>query len=149
MKKILYFCLLGLAILLLGGCTKKLDGYDEITIDELKEMVENKEDIILFIGSDQCSHCSTYKVTVNEIVKTYQIDIKYINIAKLDETGLQDLLKISNFGNSTPTTVFIKDGEEYCIDVEKIMEEKHYDQGGSKSLQIETVSGDINYSFTY
>ena len=77
-------------------------------------MVENKEDIILFIGSDQCSHCSTYKVTVNEIVKTYQIDIKYINIAKLDETGLQDLLKISNFGNSTPTTVFIKDGEEYC-----------------------------------
>lgn len=114
MKKIFYFCLLGLAILLLSGCTKKLEGYDEITIDELKNIVENKEDIILFIGSDQCSHCSTYKVTVNEIVKTYQIDIKYINIAKLDETGLQELLKISNFGNSTPTTVFIKDGEEYC-----------------------------------
>lgn len=114
MKKILYFSMSVLIIIFFSGCTKKIESYDEITINELKKMVENKEDIILFIGSDQCSHCSTYKVTINEIVKTYKIDIKYINIAKLKQEELQDLLKISNFGNSTPTTVFIKNGKEYC-----------------------------------
>lgn len=114
MKKIMMIFLIGITSISLIGCTKKLEGYDEITIDELKEMVANKQDLILFIGSDECSHCSTYKITVNKIVQNYQVDIKYINIANLSESERNDLLEISNFGNSTPTTVFIKEGKEYC-----------------------------------
>lgn len=114
MKKVLSVFLLGIILITFSGCTKKLEGYDEITIDELKKMVNNKEDLILFIGSDNCSHCSTYKITINELVKNYQVDIKYLNIANLSESEQEYLLEVSNFGMSTPTTVFIKNGKEYC-----------------------------------
>ena len=39
------------------------------------------------------------------------------------------------------------DSDDYCIHTEKVMDEQYIDNGGFRTLEIETVSGYINYSF--
>ena len=97
-------------ILLLSGCNS-LGTYDEISYKEMNKMINDKEDFVLFIGSETCSACSTYKVTLNRVIKKYGVDVKYIDISKLSEKEHSEL--IANYPISgTPTTIFIKNGIE-------------------------------------
>lgn len=106
MKKIL---VLIVAVFLLTGCGSTT--YDEISYDELDKMIEEKQDFILFIGSNTCSACANYKITLNNVIEKYGVDVKYIDMAKLSDTEESKL--VSKFPiKGTPTTVFIKDGEE-------------------------------------
>lgn len=38
--------------------------------------------------------------------------------------------------------------DDYVINTSKILNDTHYDNGGDKTIDIETVSGDIDYKFT-
>ena len=106
MKKIL---ILFISLFMLTACGNKT--YDEISYDELNKMLEKKQDFILFIGSDTCSACNTYKGTLNDVIEEYGTDVKYINLASLSKAEESSL--VSKFPiNGTPTTVFITDGEE-------------------------------------
>ena len=80
-KKII---ILIITIFMVTGCGNKT--YHEISYDELDQMLEEKEDFILFIGSS--------------------IDIS--KLSKAEESRLVSLFPI----DGTPTTVFIEDGEE-------------------------------------
>lgn len=94
---------------MLTACGNKT--YDEISYDELNKMLEKKQDFILFIGSDICSACNTYKGTLNDVIEEYGTDVKYINLASLSKAEESSL--VSKFPiNGTPTTIFITDGEE-------------------------------------
>lgn len=128
MKKLLY-CIL-ILIPLLGGCGNKLTTYEEISYDEFTKKIENKEDFILFIGSETCQHCAAFKDTVNSVVKNYQIKIYYIDINKFDDSEKNKFKTIINF-NATPTTVFIKNGLELT------------DENGN--VTIYRISGNIAY----
>ena len=106
MKKIL---ILFITLFMLTACGNKT--YDEISYDELNKMLEKKQDFILFIGSDTCSACNTYKETLNDVIEEYGTDVKYINLASLSKAEESSL--VSKFPiNGTPTTVFITNGEE-------------------------------------
>lgn len=106
MKKIL---ILFISLFMLTACGNKT--YDEISYDELNKMLEKKQDFILFIGSDTCSACNTYKGTLNDVIEEYGTDVKYINLASLSKAEESSL--VSKFPiNGTPTTIFITDGEE-------------------------------------
>lgn len=106
MKKIF---ILFTIMFMLTGCGKST--YDEVNYSELNNMIENKEDFILFIGSSTCSACGAYEITLNDIIKEYNVDVKYIDISKLSDEEEGSL--ISKFPISgTPTTVFITEGEE-------------------------------------
>lgn len=107
MRKIL---ILIVALFMLTGCGGNKT-YDEISYDELNKMLEDKQDFILFIGSDTCSACNTYKGTLNDVIEEYGTDVKYIDLASLSEA--QESSLISKFPiTGTPTTVFITNGEE-------------------------------------
>lgn len=96
-------------LFMMTGCSKTT--YDEISYSELNEMIENKEDFILFIGSSTCSACAAYEITLNDIIKEYNVDVKYIDLSELsdeDESALVSEFPITG----TPTTVFITDGDE-------------------------------------
>ena len=94
---------------MLTGCGKTT--YDEVSYSDLNNMIDNKEDFILFIGSSTCSACTAYKVTLNDIIKEYNVDVKYIDLSKLSKEEQSELT--SEFPISgTPTTVFITDGKE-------------------------------------
>lgn len=106
MKKLLLVIL----IIFISGCSA-LKTYDEISYKKLNNMLNKKESFILFIGSSTCSACSSYKVTLNEVVKKYGVDIKYIDLSKLSSKEKGDVT--ARFPISgTPATIFIEKGVE-------------------------------------
>lgn len=109
MKKI--FLSLIMVLPLFVGCGTKITTYEEIDYDKFTEKIENKDDFILFIGSETCQHCTAFKQTVNKVVTKYQVKIYYIDINKFDETEKNKFKTYINF-SATPTTVFIYSGEE-------------------------------------
>ena len=105
MKKIL-ICLI---TILLVGCGKY--EYTEINYEQLKQKLDNKDTFVLLLGSDTCSACASYETTMAKVMKDKKVEIFYVNLHSLSE---EDYSKIySKFVvTSTPTTIFIKDGEE-------------------------------------
>lgn len=126
MKKL--FLILCLIIPLLTGCGNKT--YEEIDYDTFLEKIENKDNFILFIGSETCQHCALYKSKVNKIIQNYNIMIYYIDINKFSDEQENKFKTYINF-SSTPTTVFIENGEE-----------KH-DKSGNVSIY--RINGNLDY----
>lgn len=107
MKKILIILF---SILLITGCEDRLKTYTEITFDEYEKMIENEETFILLIGQPNCSHCADFKPTIEKVIKKYQIEIKYMDISKLNDKEYS-ILKNKTFVTGTPNIVFIKEGK--------------------------------------
>ncbi len=111
MKKFLVLILF--MVIFISGCGKRTT-YDEISYNEFKKLVENKESFPLVIGSSTCSACSLFRPTMEAFIKKYDIDVKYIDISKLSEDENNEFTTIIGF-KSTPTTVFFKDGEQTSV----------------------------------
>ena len=100
------------ASIVLNGKEKEEDKYfQELKIDELIEKCENKESFILVISQTTCSHCKDFKPKLARISKKYKVNIYYIEIDLLTDEQNKELKSYFNF-SGTPTTVFVKDGEE-------------------------------------
>lgn len=84
----------------------------ELTYDEFTEKIDNEESFVLCISLTTCSHCATYKPKLESVAKDYGIDLYYIDIDKYSEEEQDEFEKIINFNDSTPTTVFLKNGKE-------------------------------------
>ena len=72
--------------------------------DIVDDMIKNEESFVLFIGSTSCTHCDAFKVTINKVVENYDVDIKYIDISKLNNNELSSLQSKFPF-SGTPTTI--------------------------------------------
>lgn len=112
MKRFL-FLVLGL-LLFVTACGNKLSTYHEISYDEYKEMISNKDTFPLVIGSSSCSACSLFKPTMESFISKYQIDVRYIDIAKLSDEEKDEFSSITGF-KSTPTTIFFENGEQASV----------------------------------
>lgn len=85
--------------------------YKTLSYEELKTLIEGDDAFILFIGSNNCSHCSIYKNTLDQVIKEYKVEINYIDISKLLDEEYAYLN--SNFAFSvTPTTVLVESGDK-------------------------------------
>lgn len=115
MKKYFIILIMALGIMLLvSACGKKLTTYEEISYDDFKSKIKNKESFVLFVGSSTCTACDKYKITLNEFIEDYQIQIYYIDISKINNDAMSEFMTVINF-SSTPTTVFITDGIEKTV----------------------------------
>lgn len=112
MKKLLYI-LLGL--LLMAGCGQNIKSYQEITFNKLETKFDQKEDFVLFIGSEDCSHCQSYKPKLEAVIKVNQVKVYYIDISKLTLEENKKLNEVVPY-SGTPYTVFIEDGKLKEID---------------------------------
>ena len=83
----------------------------QLNFDELENKINNKESFVLMISQTTCGHCAEYKPTLREVGKKNDIIIYYIESDLLTEEENKKFLSIINF-DATPTTVFIKSGEE-------------------------------------
>lgn len=83
----------------------------EIKYEVLIDKIENKEDMIILISQTTCGHCTSYKPKLEDIANKYKIDIYYIDVDLLTDEENMELDKYINY-SSTPTTVFLKNGEE-------------------------------------
>lgn len=122
MKKILMIIL---PLLLISGCTSK-EVYNEVSYKKLNEMLENKESFVLVIGSSECSHCESYKLTMKDVVDKYKITINYIDIFKLSDTERAKLNNKFSY-SGTPTTVFVEKGKEENAQFNRINGAKDYE----------------------
>ncbi len=108
MKKILLMFTLGIIVLLSSGCSV---GYDVLNYTEVEAKLENDETFVLVVGSASCSVCKDYKPTLDTVGKEYEVEIIYIDTEKISNEE-NDALYSKFIVSSTPTTIFIKDGEE-------------------------------------
>lgn len=108
MKRFLILC--GCVMtLFLTGCWNKNATYEEINYSEYSSLIEEKEDFILYLGSSECSHCSSFKPILEQIIDKYDLEVKYVDISKLSSEEyavLQNKTKLQG----TPTVVFVEDG---------------------------------------
>lgn len=98
-----------LIILFLAIGKSKEGNLLELNLNNLKEKIENKETFVLCISKTTCSHCNDYKPKLKSVANEYNVDIYYIDVDKYDEEEFSNLI---SFDGSTPTTVFIKNGDE-------------------------------------
>lgn len=111
MKKIFKtIVLLFTIILLLCGCSKE-ERIKEITFDEFKEKIANKETFAVYVGNDNCSHCISYRPILEKVLDDYNITIYHVDNSKLDNKEYAEFRTYINI-SGTPTVAFITDGEE-------------------------------------
>lgn len=108
MKKLIII-FIGILCLFNVGCGR--GSIKEISFEEYQKLMENEETFILFIGSHTCSHCIQYNITLEEVIKKYNVDFNYIDIAKLNEEQSKEFSDSIRF-DGTPTTVFIENGKD-------------------------------------
>lgn len=127
--------LIAVALVLFLILNAKPKTYKEITFSNLQELIKSEEKFILFIGSNSCSHCTIFKVTVNDVVADYHIIINYIDVSKLTDTQYAYLNAHLSF-SGTPTTVLVDSGSNAVEDrvLTKIKGSKGYDEF-TKSLE--------------
>ena len=110
MKKILKLLfIISIFTIILCGCGKK--HITEITFDELKKKIENKDTFALYVGNEDCSHCVAYKPILQSVLDEYDISIYHLDNSKLSEDEASEMLKYINI-SGTPTIAFLTNGEE-------------------------------------
>ena len=100
-----------LAIILITKLNTK-NNLHELSYNEVLEKIENKETFVLCISRTTCSHCNSYKPKLKKISSNYNIDIYYIDIDLYTKEEQNDFNTRLSFDGSTPTTVFLINGEE-------------------------------------
>lgn len=106
MKKLVYIII---TLLFITGCSFSNKEITEVNFDDYIQKIENKESFVLYIGSANCSHCSSFRPKLDKVVSKYALDIYYLDISKI-ENEQYEKLKNKVFLTGTPTIVFIKDG---------------------------------------
>lgn len=97
-------------ILLLCGCSNK-EYIKEISFDEFKEKMANKETFAIYVGNKNCSHCISYRPILEGVLKDYNITIYHVDNSKLNDKEYAEFRTYINI-SGTPTVAFITDGEE-------------------------------------
>lgn len=107
MKKILIF--IAAMAIFLSACSSV--GPTKIKAKEMSKLLDNKETLVVYIGSSICSACKTYKPVVAEIIKNYSVKVYYV---ETDSDVTSDLTALLNkhLGDVqyTPTTFIFKAG---------------------------------------
>lgn len=111
MKRIIKFLSIIFAAILLTGCSSNDKYINEISLDEFKEKIANKESFALYIGNENCSHCVSYLPTLKSVLKDYNITIYHLDNSKLSDKEYAEFKTYINI-SGTPTIAFITDGEE-------------------------------------
>jgi len=109
MKKIFKLSFMLLIVFLLSGCSNKY--LKEISYDEYKKLIENKESFILEVMSTDCSACKNFEPKLKEVTEEYKIEVKYINTSKLSKEETNRLYKKTGI-TGTPTIIFYTNGKE-------------------------------------
>lgn len=106
---------------LLTACGSK--GITVISAEDAVKKIDNKESMVLVVGSTTCHACQSFEPVLEEVQKNYP-DLPLFKVYIDDEDpitveGEEDQVRV-NFRElesrttampSTPTTLFIKDGE--------------------------------------
>ena len=103
--------LIFMLVILLTGCTSSDKYMKEISLDDFKEKMANKETFALYVGNENCSHCISYLPTLKSVLKEYKITIYHLDNSKLSKKEYNEFNEYISI-SGTPTIAFITNGEE-------------------------------------
>lgn len=117
MKKKKYLLIVSILIVILGIIIGYFifsmnDNLVKLNYDEIMEKMNNNESFVLCISRTTCSHCNVYKPKLRKVANKYDIKIYYTDVDKYSKNDLKDFNSKISFDGGTPTTLFIKNGEE-------------------------------------
>lgn len=113
-KKVIILCSICILILIGSLVADRIitNSYlKQLKYDEVMEKIQNKESFILVVSQTTCSHCKEYKPLFKKILKKNKLTAYYIEYDLLSKEEKKEFVKYINF-DSTPVTVFLKNGEE-------------------------------------
>ena len=107
-----------------------------LNAQELQEKIEAKDDFILVISQEGCSHCKAYIPVLKDVLNEHKITAYIIDTATFNKEEKAFLRTVANI-SGTPTTAFIKDGEETSTSNRLV--------GSASKKTIETRFKDMGY----
>ena len=114
-KKIFIFSaiilLVILVVLVFSNTKASKYGLFELKCDEVIEKIKNKESFVLVVSQTTCTHCISYKPVLESVAKKYKIKAYYVDVNLFSEEEDNEFKKYVSYSD-TPSTLFIKDGEE-------------------------------------
>ena len=113
-KKVIILVSICLVVLIVGLVADKILSRSylvELEYEEVLHKVDNDESFVILFSQTTCNHCISYKPKLEAVAKEYKLEIYYVDIDLLSKSDREALGKKMNF-NSTPVTLFIKNGEE-------------------------------------
>ena len=115
MKK-LFVCILAITCLfMVTGCTNKSDSYlKDLSYEELNKKLSDKETFFFVVTQDGCSHCENFLPVLENVLNDKKVIGYNLNTSKLSEEQNKEFDEKYNV-TGTPTTIFIKDGEEVSL----------------------------------
>jgi predicted bacteriocin transport accessory protein len=108
---ILATCIISYKLFLKNEDTKYIIALDYNT---LIEKINNKESFPIVVTKDGCTYCEAFLPKVKEVAKTNKIIIYNINTSLYSAEEIENLNKYF-YVASTPTTLFIINGEEVTV----------------------------------
>ena len=110
-------------IFMFTGCTKSYKGYvvnkdfkeknvktyQNISFDEYKKKIDNKETFLLFVWQEGCTHCESFKPTFENVISNMDLKVYGIDLKSLSEDEYK-VFKNKTFVTGTPSLVFISEG---------------------------------------
>lgn len=115
MKK-LFVCIFAITCLfMVTGCTNKSDSYlKDLSYEELNKKLSDKETFFFVVTQDGCSHCENFLPVLENVLNDKKVIGYNLNTSKLSEEQNKEFDEKYNV-TGTPTTIFIKDGEEVSL----------------------------------
>lgn len=77
----------------------------EITIDEFKELEEEKKNFMVFVYLPGCTSCAQFKSVLEEYLKDHTLEIYSISILETEGTSIRENVQYA------PSMVLYKEGE--------------------------------------
>ena len=100
-----------LVVLVFSNAKASKYGLFELKCDEVIEKINNKESFVLVVSQTTCTHCISYKPVLESVAKKYKIKAYYVDVNLFSEEEDNEFKKYVSYSD-TPSTLFIKDGEE-------------------------------------
>ena len=108
-------CILAIFFLAKSGNLKSESGnLIKISAKKLFEKIENKDSFILLVSKEGCSHCAEYEPVFINVLERNDLTAYKIDLADFNTDDRKKLADVANI-SGTPTTAFIKDGEEETV----------------------------------
>ena len=115
MKKLIIIILAVTCLFTVTGCTSKSDSYlKELSYEELNKKLSSKETFFFVVTQDGCSHCENFIPVMEKVLNDKKVVGYNLNTSKFSEEQNKEFDE--KYGvTGTPTTIFIKDGEEVSL----------------------------------
>ena len=89
----------------------KKDYFTKLNYEEFFNKWENDDTFVLVISKTECPYCQMYIPKIKKISEEYKINTYYVETDTFTAEESSAFSNLINY-NPTPTTVFIKNGEE-------------------------------------